>query len=111
MKVSELQEIILAQTGIKTSVRKYTGSMKNHYSFRPQFQGGRYPKFPYEWANEFKKQFQTLPGFGNYFTNGDMLDILAINFTEYDPIIYKKERKPKTIDQLNVKQWGAKTAN
>jgi pyruvate formate-lyase activating enzyme-like uncharacterized protein len=110
MKVSEIQTLIFEQTGIKTSVKKMTGSMKFHYSFTPQFQGGEYPKYPYEWAKEFIKQFKTVPGHGNYFVNGNILDILSLNFTEYDPISYKKERKPKTIEQQAVKQWGSKNS-
>lgn len=107
MKVSEIQTVIFEQTGIKTSVKKMTGSMKYHYSFTPIFQGGEYPKYPYEWAKEFIKQFATIPGYGNYFTNGNILDILTLNFTAYDPIKYQKERKPKTIEQMKVKQWGS----
>lgn len=111
MKVSELQEIILKETGLKTSVKKQSGSMKFHYAFTPLFQNGEYPKYPIEWGREFKKQFKTLPGLGNYFTNGNILDILAINFTEYDPIKYPKERKPKPFTEDSpVQTWGSKNS-
>lgn len=110
MKVSELQQIILNETGLKTSVKKQSGSMKHHYAFTPLFQGGEYPKYPIEWGREFIKQFKAIPGYGNYFTNGNILDILALNFTDYDPIKYQKERKPKTIDEMKAKQWGSKNS-
>lgn len=111
MKVSELQEIILKETGIKTSVRKYKGSMKFHYGFTSMFQNGEYPKFPIEWGRNFVKQFATIPGHGNYFTNGNMIDILQINFTEYDPIKYQKESKPKPVDEnKTAKGWGSKNS-
>jgi len=110
MKVSELQAAIFEQTGLKTSVKKQTGSMKHHYAFTPLFQNGEYPKYPIEWGRELVKQFKTIPGNGNYFTNGNILDILAINFTEYDPIQYKKERKPKTIEQMKGRTWGSKNS-
>ncbi len=110
MKVSEIQIAILEQTGIKTSVKKYTGSMKHHYGFTPLFQDGKYPNYPYEWAREFIKQFATIPGYRNYFVNGNILDILALNFTDYDPIKYQKERKPKPIEEMKVKQWGSKNS-
>ena len=111
MKVSELQEKIFAETGLKTSVKKQTGSMKHHYAFTPLFQNGEYPKYPIEWGRQIVKQFQDMPGLGNYFTNGNILDILALNFTDYDPIQYKKERKPKPIDpDKPLKGWGSKNS-
>lgn len=85
--------------------------MKFHYAFTPLFQGGEYPKYPIEWGREFVKQFKTIPGYGNYFTNGNILDILSLNFTEYDPIKYQKERKPKPIDPDKIQAgWGSKNS-
>ncbi len=107
MKTSEIQELILAETGIKTSVRKLSGSMKNYLSFRCLFQGGDYPKFTHEWRTIFVKQFNTTPGFGNYHSDYS-IEILNINISEYDPILYKKERKPKPIEEQKVKTWGSK---
>jgi len=109
MKVSEIQEMILSQTGIKTSVKKNVGSMKHHTSFRPMFQGGEYPNYPFEWVREFAKQFKSNAVSGNYCSN-TQIDILNINISEYDPILYKKESKPKSIEELNVQQWGSKNS-
>jgi hypothetical protein len=107
--VTQIQETIFNQTGIKTSVRQYTGSMKNHIGFRPMLQNGIYPVFPHEWAKEFIKQFEAIPGYGNY-TAGNYIDIVRINFSDFTPLQYKKERKPKTIEEQKIKGWGSKNS-
>jgi hypothetical protein len=112
MKVSEIQQAIFEQTGLKTSFKKMTGSMKYHVKIWPIFQGGKYPSFSFEWANEFKKQFK--PDLAHdCFPYGSIseINIPAINFTEIDPISYKKEAKPKPIDESKVmKGWGSKNS-
>lgn len=112
MKVSEIQTAIFEQTGLKTSFKRMTGSMKYHVKIWPIFQGGQYPKFPFDWVNEFKKQFK--PDLAHdcfsYVSVGE-LNIPALNFTEIDPIQYKKERKPKTIDPDKIQAgWGSKNS-
>jgi len=111
MKVSEIQAAIFEQTGLKTSAKKMTGSMKHHVKVWPIFQGGKYPSFSLEWARDFVKQFN--PDLQNdcfpYGSTGE-LNIPITNFTEIDPVTYKKERKAKPIDQMNVKQWGSKNS-
>lgn len=112
MKVSEIQQTIFEQTGLKTSVKKMTGSMKYYIKIWPIFQNGVYPNFPFEWANEFKKQFKA--DFAHdCFAYGSIgeLNIPAINFTEFDPISYKKERKPQPADPDKIeKGWGSKNS-
>lgn len=88
MKTSEIQTMILENTGIKTSVKKGTGSMKNYISFSPMFQNGTYPCFPFDFTREFPKQFKTTPGNTN-FASGTVIDILNINFDEIDSIKFK----------------------
>lgn len=109
MKVSEIQTAIFEQTGLKTSAKRRTGSMKHHYTIWPIYQGGKYPDFPFAWVQEFSKQFKSF-GHGVFCTVGS-LDIPAANFIEFDPIQYKKEHKPKTIDDGKpMKGWGSKNS-
>lgn len=109
MKVSEYQNKILTETGLKTSVRKGSGSMKHHLVFTPMFQGGQRPKFPIEWAREQRGLFQS-NGHG-VFSTPECLDIPAFNFSEFDPVRYKAERKPKPIDtNTPAKGWGSKNS-
>jgi len=110
-KVSEIQAAIFEQTGLKTSAKKMTGSMKRHIKIWPIFQGGIYPNFPYEWLSEFKKQFKGIPETDTfpYCTVTD-LNLPAALF-EFDPIKYPKESKPKPIDPDKAgKGWGSKNS-
>jgi len=112
MKVSEIQQAIFEQTGLKTSFKRMTGSMKYHVKIWPIFQGGQYPNFPHSWVHEFNKQFK--PDLAHdcfpYGSIGE-LNIPATNFTEFDPIQYKKERKPKPIDENSPQRtWGSKNS-
>lgn len=112
MKVSEIQTAIFEQTGLKTSAKKLTGSMKKHIMIWPIFQDGKYPNFPFTWVQDFQKQLKSFPETDTfpYCTVGS-LDIPAANFTDFDPIQYKKERKPKPIDPNKVmKGWGNKNS-
>lgn len=112
MKVSEIQTAIFEQTGLKTSFKRMTGSMKHHIKIWPIFQGGIYPKFPFEWANKFNKRFK--PDLVNDcfpYCSIMELNIPASNFTEFDPIQYKKERKQKPIDDGKpMAGWGSKNS-
>lgn len=41
---AEIQTFIFEQTGLKTGVRKGTGSQKGYLIIYPIFQGGKYPR-------------------------------------------------------------------
>jgi len=112
MKVSEIQQAIFEQTGLKTSFKRMTGSMKYHVKIWPIFQGGKYPNFPFDWANEFKKKFKADLAHDCFpYASVGELNIPATNITEFDPITYKKERKAKPIDDGKVmKGWGSKNS-
>jgi len=112
MKVSEIQQAIFEQTGLKTSFKKMTGSMKYHVKIWPIFQGGEYPNFPFEWVREFAKQFKPDLAYDCFpYGSTTELNIPAANFTEFDAIVYKKESKPKPIDNGKpVKGWGSKNS-
>lgn len=110
MKVSEIQTAIFEQTGLKTSIKKNSGSMKEHYTIWPIFQNGSYPSFPAAWVRDFGKQFKP---FGKAFPycGTSQLDIPIPNITVYDPINYKKESKPKPLDDGKpMKGWGSKNS-
>lgn len=110
MKISEIQTAIFEQTGLKTGCKKLTGSMKRHISIYPIFQNGSYPNFNFEWLQEFKKQFKGIPETDTYpYCSTTSLDLPAANF-EYDPIKYKKENKPKPIEQMKGREWGSKNS-
>lgn len=111
MKVSDIQTAIFEQTGLKTSVKRMTGSMKHHVKIWPIFQGGEYPKFPFVWANEFKGQFKADIAHDCFpYASIQELNIPATNFTDFTPIQYKKESKPKPVEQMKVKGWGSKNS-
>lgn len=103
--LKEIQQSILDSTGIKTSVKKLTGSMKDYIRFSAMFQGGDYPKFSFEFRNEFKNSL----GGGN-FASDYSFDIKQIYIDESEQLTFKKERKPKTIDETKVKSWGSKNS-
>ena len=102
MNTAEIQTAIFEQTGIKTSVKKLTGSMKHWTRFSPMLQGGIHPKYPFEWRQAFKATFA-----GQTFADDYSLEILTTSFEASEPIHYKKEHKPKTIEQMSVRQWGS----
>ncbi len=112
MKVSEIQQAIFEQTGLKTSFKRMVGSMKHHVKIWPIFQGGQYPKFPFDWAKQFEKQFKPdlvhdcFPHCGV-----EEFNIPMTNITEFDPITYKKERKAKPVNEdAPAKGWGSKNS-
>lgn len=109
MKISEIQKLIFERTGLKTTARHNKGSMKGYITIRPMFQGGDYALFPIEFAREIKSTFKT---FGdNYPICGAQdINIPIQNITEFDPIRYKKENKPKEREQMTVKGWGSKNS-
>jgi hypothetical protein len=101
--VSDFQEMILKETGIKTSVKKGTGSMKEYIIFSPMFQNGSYPSFPFEWYRQLSTKYSKI------FVSGTSID-LHNTIVSGEPVSYKKERKPKPMDQQSVRQWGSENS-
>lgn len=109
MKISEIQTVIFERTGLKTTARHNKGSMKGYITIRPMFQGGKYAEFPIQFAREIKSMFKT---FGD---NAPMcgtqdINIPIQNITDFDPIRYKKENKPKPIEEMKQRTWGSKNS-
>lgn len=107
--ISEIQAIILNETGIKTSVKKGTGSVKDYTTFSPMFQGGKYPEYPFEWRRQFMAKYpETIPE--TVFVSGTQIK-LHNSVLSGEPVDYKKEAKPKPIDESKVmKGWGSKNS-
>lgn len=108
MTVREIQEYIFEQTGLKTSVRKGTGSEKGYFQIWPQFQNSEYPKIPFEVCRELKeilKEFDKEPN--PVFCSTETILVYGI---EDDRKKYKKERKPKEREEMNTRQWGNKNS-
>lgn len=109
-KVSDIQEAIFKETGLKTSVKKMSGSMKEHLKIWPIFQSGEYPQFPFEWVQTFKKQFYACGQAFPYVSTFE-INVPLGNFSDLTPIVYKKESKPKPIDpDKPAKEWGSKNS-
>jgi hypothetical protein len=110
MKASEIQTKILAETGLKTSVKKYSsGSMKGYVRIMPIFQNGSYPSLPFEFVQKLKAE---LTGF-DYANKPVFCSCYDISVYEIedDRIQMKKESKPKEIDtNKTMKGWGSKNS-
>jgi hypothetical protein len=107
-KVSEIQTEIFNQTGLKTTVGRGTGSMKKYITLIPQFQNGNYPDFPVDWLRTYKKQFVQHDGV-EPLCSVSSIHLPAASF-EYDPIRYKKDAKPKPIEEQKARTWGSKNS-
>ena len=106
--VSEIQQLIFEQTGIKTSVKKGTGSVKDYITFSPMFQSGKYPEFSFDWRREFAAKYpETIPE--TVFVSGTQIKLHKTVITG-DSIKYKKERKPLPFEQMKVREWGSKNS-
>jgi len=106
--VSGIQDLILNETGIKTSVKKGTGSVKDYLTFSPMFQGGKYPEYPFEWRQQFRLKYpETIPE--TVFVSGTQVK-LHLSVITGEAIQYKKERKPLPLEQMKVKSWGSKNS-
>lgn len=105
----EIQEQIFEKTGLKTSVRKGTGSMSGYVCIRAIFQNGNYPSFPFEFIQALKGQLQDF----NYenkplFCATSEISVYGISDEKTK---YKNERKPKPIDETKtMKGWGSKNS-
>lgn len=107
--ISEVQAIILQETGIKTSVKHGKGSMKDYFIFTTMFQSGSYPDYPHQWRREFKARYpETDPE--TIFIGSSQIDIhKSVLQGEADK--FKTERKPKPIDPNKPqKGWGSKNS-
>lgn len=109
MNISEIQQAIFDETGIKTSVKKGVGSTKDYTTFSPMFQGGKYPEFPFDWRQKFRSNYpETIPE--TVFVSGTQIKLHNTVLTG-DAIQYKKERKPKPTDPDKIsKGWGSKNS-
>jgi hypothetical protein len=106
--IKEIQEDIYKKTGLKTSIKKGSGSMKGYLQIRPIFQNGNYPNFPHEFINELRPQLLNFD-----YANKPLfctISEVCIYQIEDNRIEYKKERKPKLIEDMGVKSWGSKNS-
>jgi hypothetical protein len=102
----EIQMAILEKTGLKTSVKKGIGSHKGYFIFSPMFQNGAYPEFPFEWRQEFVKQFEQV---GDKFNHACGTQILIFGIDK-EEMKFKTERKPTPIEEMKVRIWGSKNS-
>jgi hypothetical protein len=110
MKASDIQTKILNETGLKTSVKKYsTGSMKGYVRIIPIFQNGSYPSFPFDFVRNLKEELKSFDyGSNPVFCSCSEISVYGI---EDDRIQMKKERKPKEIESMkDGKGWGSKNS-
>ncbi len=110
MKASEIQTKILTETGLKTSVKKYsTGSMKGYVRIIPIFQNGSYPSLPFKFVRKLKVELQNF----NYENKPLFCSISEISIygISDEKTQYKNERKPKPADDSKpTKGWGSKNS-
>lgn len=110
MTAAEIQTKILAETGLKTSVKKYsTGSMKGYVRIMPIFQNGVYPSLPFEFVQKLKIELASFD-YANRPVFCTCSDIIVYQI-EDDRIQMKKESKPKQADPNKpMKGWGSKNS-
>jgi len=110
MTASEIQNKILTETGLKTSVKKYSsGSMKGYVRIMPIYQNGSYPSIPFEFVQKLKAELSSFD-YDNKPVFCTCSDI-SVYGLEDDRIQMKKERKPKEIDPNKPqKGWGSKNS-
>ena len=106
MKTADVQQIIFNESGLKTSAKQGTGSMKGYVIITPLFQNGEYPNIPYEALTLLRGQFPGEYPKENFFTRGSV----AIYKSDGNPVIYKKERKPKHLNTDGNNGWGSKNS-
>jgi len=109
MTAKYIQQIIFNDTGLKTSVKKGTGSMKGYLIITPMFQSGEYPNFPFEFTQELKNKLSEFD-YDNYplFCSTGQISIYGILDERMQ---FKRESKPKPIDNNKTqKGWGSKNS-
>lgn len=106
--ISDIQQMIINETGIKTSVKKGTGSVKDYITFSPMFQDGKYPEYPFEWRQQLRTKYpETIPE--TIFVSGTQIK-LHLSVITGKATQYKKERKPLPFEKMKVRQWGSKNS-
>lgn len=105
---SEIQRTIYLETGIKTSVKNGTGSMRGYVIFSSMFQDGKYPEFPFSWRRDFQKRFPD-DNKRPMFVGSNQIHIYY-GIQKDEPIKYNTERKPKPISEMKVREWGSENS-
>ncbi len=106
--ISEVQNYILEHAGLKTSVRVGKGSMKGYLIVIPIFQNDCYPDIDFKVTRELEKILDEYDKHPNpVFCSVSTISVAGLND---DRINMKKERKPKEISEMKVKQWGSKNS-
>ena len=109
MTVSEIQKRILDETGLKTSVKKYSnGSMNGYLRIIPIFQNGTYPTMPFEFIKNLKEELSEF-NYENKPLFCSVSDICIYNI-EDDRIQMKKEKKTVIDTNKTSKGWGSKNS-
>ena len=103
-----IQEVIFAESGLKTSVKNGTGSMSGYVIIWPMFQNGQYPSIPFDLCQRLKTELsqynhEQKPLFS---TTSEISVYGILN----DAIKFKHERKAKTMEESSVKSWGSKNS-
>lgn len=104
----DIQEHIFTHTGLKTSVKQGKGSMKGYTVIWPIFQSGTYPNLPFdyiptlrvllaEYGNEAKPVFCSVSE-------------IAVPGLDAECVKFKKEAKPKPVEDKPVRSWGSKNS-
>lgn len=103
----EIQLYIFNNTGIKTSIKKGSGSNKGYLIISPMFQNGRYPEFPFNFRRELLKLLpDTEPN--PSFAAGTQISVFGLIDEREE---FKKESKPKPMDPNKLsKGWGSKNS-
>lgn len=108
MQTIDFQNKILAEIGIKTSVKKGNGSNKCYLIFSPMYQNGKYPEYPFEWRQSLLKDYpETEPPLIS--VNATQIH-LHKSIIEGDAVKFKKEKKPLPFEQMKQRQWGSKNS-
>lgn len=107
--ISNIQDEILLKTGIRTSVKKGSGSMRGYLYITPMFQNGDYPLIPFDLCSELKSLLSIFDSNNKpLFCSTSAIIIHGITDDRKE---FKKERKPKPIDPDKItKGWGSKNS-
>jgi len=105
----EIQSKIFETTGLKTSVRKGTGSMKGYICIRPIFQNNSYPSFPHDFIQLLKAELSKYD-YSNFPLFCSISEISVYGISD-EKTRFKNESKPKVVDENKTsKGWGSKNS-